>query len=195
MNHDHFDEPIVLKNSPIDFVVSGPLSGSDRILIRSEAAPLDLIGLVAHEDGQAYSESRNGTVIIREFAKLLAFRPVEDRQLNLVDSHRLPDADEERDSRSSKFKFSWMGYASPSARERIESQFRRIAPILPHLVRKGDTAGVEWLIAPIVLDCADAEERRKRALSTYRSVFQMYLGATALGVAVVATLAALKGIQ
>jgi hypothetical protein len=48
------EESIVLKNSPVEFVITGPSGGRDQVLIKSDNAGLDLIGVSAELGYDSY---------------------------------------------------------------------------------------------------------------------------------------------
>ena len=150
------DERIeVLDNSPIEFVVFGPRGGRDEILLRSSNAGLDIIGLAAEKGMNREYVPFSASIISLFFGA--------GRQMNIIESHKTDDLDPESDDRVSAFQFAWVGLCSPVRRERIEHALNKSLADLRSALRKDDRSQIEMAIAPIVLACSRAHERRQRS--------------------------------
>jgi hypothetical protein len=156
---------IVLSNSPIEFAISGPTGGRDRLLVRSRNAGLDLIGLAAQLDIEKPHTSGSG---------FLSLMFTNSRQLNLVLSFPSADVNPETDGRYSRFGFAWAGYASPVRVKKIEKTLNSQLPELYRAIRKRNREDIEWALAPLIYCCTEANERRFRSRRLLLATFAMY---------------------
>ncbi|NMY35115.1 hypothetical protein HBR94_26820 [Pseudomonas sp. WS 5412] len=165
---------VVIKNSPVEFVVSGPLEGRDRIIIRSENAGLDLIGKAIQSGGK---QRRRGWA--SSFFTLFN----RDQYLNTVVGGFVPDVRPEIDDRYSMLAFTWRGYATSSGVRRVEGEFRQFYRDIHFAYLRRDEDDVEIQISPLIYQCSLED---KRATDS-RRLARYLLGAYAvLGMAMVA---------
>ena len=157
---------IVVPNSPIEFAISGPAGGRDRILVKSENAGLDLIGLAAQPGSESHRKSSSD---------LLSAVLGKTRQLNFVTSFPLDDIDRDSDSRSSKFGFAWQGYASQLGMEKVQKTLNLQLPEMHRAIRNKDLQEIEWALAPLIYRCTEANERRLRSRRMLLVFFGLYL--------------------
>lgn len=148
--------PIVIKNSPIDFVVIGPDRGQDRLLIRSENAGLDLIGLaIQSNDDDNYHKyySTNKSLLINFFL------PFKKSNLNIVSTITMPDINPAADSRKSKLSFAWKGLTSQNGRNDIRKVLNLSLPDLYKAIELGDQNEIELRIASTIFVCTQEIEK------------------------------------
>lgn len=138
--------------SPIEFALVGPAGGRDRVLVRSENAGLDLIGLAAQDWS---SKERSPPDLLTVFFG-------ESRQLNKIHSFRLPDVSPHSDPRKSGFSFAWRGFASSGGIDRVEEVLNLQLPDLHRAITDRDFQEIQWAMAPIIYSCTQANERRMR---------------------------------
>jgi hypothetical protein len=162
---------VVLPNSPIEFAVTGPYGGKDKLLVRSDNAGLDLIGLAAQFDLDSPTRG-HVDLLSRIFGNT--------RQPNLVSSLLSPDISPESDARHSRFNFAWKGYASASDVKHAEQSFNLILPDLHRVLRNGDDEEVELIVAPLIYHCIEASERRLRSRRFMLATLAIYFGIMAL---------------
>jgi hypothetical protein len=155
---------VVLENSPVEFVLVGPLGGRDRILVRSEKAGLDLIGLAA--------EPALG--MERTSPESWPFMFSLSRQLNIVTSYPLDDIDPGSDSRKSKYSFAWKGYPSSLGVHQIREALNGSLPELREAIKARDAQAIEWALAPVVYSSTRANERRTRMRNMFLTVLALY---------------------
>lgn len=158
---------IVIENSPIECLVIGPVNGRDRVIIRSTNAGLDLLGLAIDSPVKdVYSAVESSPVKI-----LMGLS----RKLNIVETYPVDDLNPLSDFRQSKMKFAWVGECSTIQLEMIQRSFERAQYDLKQafISDDADKELVEWSIAPVVLQCSIAHERRLR----FRRLFYMTLAA------------------
>lgn len=167
--------PHIVRNSPIEFVISGPVGGRDRVLVRTEKASLDLVALSSQNtDFECRRPSSD------PFVALLGGRS---RQLNVISSMTVPDFRRDTDSRRSSLNFAWIGLASTIRTEQIRKTFNRCLPDLFHALETGTEDDVEFSVAPIILACSEAHERRKRI---HRALYTVLGAYAVIGVAILA---------
>lgn len=174
---------VLFPNSPIEFAVSGPGGGRDRILVKSANAGLDLIGLTAQLDAEPQRRSSSD---------LLSLILGKTRQLNLVSSIPLADINPDEDSRSSRFRFAWEGYASPIGMERVKKAFDLQLPELHRAIRNKDFQEIEWALAPLIYQCSEANERRLRSRRMMLAVLAIYAISGLIGLLYLVTINFLK---
>jgi hypothetical protein len=178
------EEYIVFPNSPIEFAISGPSGGRDRILIKSSNAGLDLIGLAAQSDLEYHRRSSSPDLINFMFG--------ETRQLNLVASFPLEDINPDEDSRSSRFRFAWRGYASQTGMDHVKRAFDLQFPELHRAIRSRDLQEIEWALSPLIYQCSEANERRIRSRRAMLVAFGFYLFTGIVALLVFAVFGAVK---
>jgi len=145
----------VIANSPIEFVLVGPLRGRDKVLLSSDNAGLDLKGLAVGRDVD------EGSLHDQSSAFSFFFAP--SRQLNVLESYPIEDLDPSEDDRKSSFRFAWAGYCSSLRREKICSQLNRTIPDLRSALRDGESSDIELMVSPLILSCSVAHQRRLRS--------------------------------
>jgi hypothetical protein len=166
--------PVIVTNSPIDFVISGPVGGRDRILVRSQNASLDLVALSAQS-----SDIERRRPSSDPFVALFGGTA---RQLNVVSSMTVPDFRKDADTRLSSLRFAWIGLASPMRVERIREAFNKSLPELLRAMESNVEEDIEFNIAPVVLACSEAHEQRRR---THRALYTILALYALIGVAVI----------
>jgi hypothetical protein len=164
--------PLIVRNSPIEFVVSGPLGGRDRVLIRSENAGLDIVALS--------SQSLEPEPRKPPYDPFLAFFGGSSRQLHVVSSMSVPDFRKDSDNRKSSLNFAWVGLASELRSQRIRDTFNRSLPDIFHALDSGTSEDVEFSIAPVILVCSEAHEQRRRSHRALIGILSIY-GVIGLG--------------
>lgn len=156
----------IIRNSPIEFVVSGPVGGRDRVLLRSEGASLDLTALSSQNMGFEHR--------LRRPDPLIALFAGRGRQINVVTSMTVPDFERDTDSRQSSLSFAWVGFSSPSQTEHIRKTFNQCIPDLLDALKAEAIEDIEFSVAPIVLVCSDANERRKMSRRAMYWILALY---------------------
>jgi hypothetical protein len=155
-------------NSPVEFLVIGPRMGKDAVLVKSKGAGLDLLGIVAGGNGE------DGEY--RPIALMSLLMPWTElpRQLNVVESDPASDLAPTSDKRRSKVRFAWVGQSDQSAKHRIERLFRSSREEIQMAVLKQDQDKLDWLLAPLILACVQASQRRLRSRATLRTFLLIY---------------------
>jgi hypothetical protein len=146
--------------------VSGPLGGRDRVLIRSENAGLDIVAL----SSQSLESERRAT----NLDPFVAFFGGRNRQLNVVSSMSVPDFRRDSDNRKSSLNFAWVGLASQLRTDLIRNTFNRSLPDIFHALHSGTIEDVEFSIAPVILVCSEAHERRRQIHRARIGILSIY---------------------
>ncbi len=167
--------PVIL-NSSIEFAVTGPLGGRDRVLAKSKDAGLDLIGLAVLGSEKPKTE-RNDVLAV------LFGGP---SPVNVVSSFPLYDLEPATDNRRSSFSFAWKGFASPLGLQTIQETLNLQLTDLHRAIKKRDPSEIEWALGPVVYRCVRANERRLLS--------RRFLKAFALTYVAIGLLAALAGL-
>jgi hypothetical protein len=158
-------------NSPVEFVIVGPSGGRDGILVRSNNAGLDIIGLAA--------EGADG----RPSADILSVLFLNSDQLNVISSYSVHDTSPKRDSRISELKFAWKGFASPTSISKINEAFNLHLSDLYRAIKSQDVQELELAIAPVILSCTRANAIKMRLRRTILTTIALYVGVIILIIA------------
>ena len=156
-----------LMNSPIEFVLIGPLRGRDRVLLRSDGAGLDLIGFGT--SGHRSDELQSPTGVFS-----IVFDRTK-RWLNIVESGAVHDIDRVTDDRKSHLRFVWVGACSESRRKTIEHELSRCGLDLSKAIREGDLTGIEMSVAPLVLHASLAHLRGRARIHRMWTIVTIYV--------------------
>ena len=148
------DDYITIRNTPTEFVLTGPVKGRDRILVRSDNAGLDLIGRAVQEGLYSEHDGIPGIASVM-FGKT--------RQLNVISSYPLPDKYPELDSRESSLRFAWQGYASKLGIKIIEKSLNATLPELYRAIQENDIQNIELALSPVIYRCTEANDKRLRS--------------------------------
>ena len=145
----------IITNSPVEFVLVGPLRGRDKILLSSDNAGLDIKGLAATRDADDDSLQNQSSI----FSIFLSSA----RQFNVLESYNTHDIDSDYDKRKSSFRFAWVGYCPPGRRERIQDLLNRTIPDIRRAILEDEETDMELAISPVILNCSVAHQRRLRS--------------------------------
>lgn len=143
MNSREEKKSIVIDNSPIEFVITGPKGKRDGILVKSKNAQLDLIGFA----GNAHMKMDHKCL---EISNSLWKAP---RTLNSAESFRLDHRNDDWDIRKSGYHFFWSGLCSQPEREKIRDIFNRYVADMQSGIEEHDVDLIEWSLSPIVAKC------------------------------------------
>lgn len=158
---------IVVNNSPIEFILVGPRGKGEGILVRSEHAGLDLVGLCS--DGQ---ESRR-------------MRPSPYSPLSILGANYLLDTSVVRtnpisvkqvidDDRMATFTFSWSGMSEPREQELLRAEFDRHITDIQNAIAKGDRDQVEWSLGPLISLCLKTDKKHRFYRNVIRSILIVF---------------------
>jgi hypothetical protein len=156
---------VVIKNSPIEFVVSGPVGGRDRIIARTEDAGLDLVGKAVHRESRESYERSNFP-----FSLLLEHSA----QLNTVTGGYVPDARSEVDDRDSMLAFTWRGHATSHGVRDVAHAFRTCSSDIYMAYCYGDEQDVELQVSPLIYQCSLANDNAVRSRRMMRFFLVAY---------------------
>lgn len=167
-------EPIVIRNSPTSFVISGPRGVHREVLVRSAHNNLDLINYDPDEIRGA-----TDTVTLRDF-----LQPESPSVLRTYAVRSLSVAPVE--GRSTYLTFVWKGYASTSRIERIREMFAKATPDILNAIDERAYGTLEWHLSGLIRACEQASAARMARNTRLRNVvfmsFALY-GAIFAGVA------------
>jgi hypothetical protein len=159
-------------DSPVEFVVVGPVAGRDAVLAKSRGAGIDLIGLSFEPLGFPYSRARSD---------LLSSLFPQSRQIHSVRVSSISDLSPSSDERMSDLVFAWAGLASELGVKRVLMSFQLQSREIAKLASEGNQAALEVALAPVILTCSQANERRSRFRRLLVAVTVMYIALGILG--------------
>ena len=173
-------QPIVVKNSPVEFVFTGPFAGADQVLVKSENASLDLVGAAS------FGKYRQRESSITWWLKI--FYP-DVRKINVTDGHPFEDIVRIADARISDYFFAWSGQNTRRTCEIIDNVMSVRIHDIVMAVREGNEARIEWSLSEPIRIISEEIERNKNGRRTFRLIAIMYV---ALGAVLVTANLALK---
>lgn len=163
-------EPYILRKGKLEFMVIGPWSNRDRILVRSEDAGTELSGF-NRSRGDLISNSETGY----RASLLIAKGLFPNRFLRIVKSQLITDMSLEQDSsRMSYMYFVWRGNAPEDLK--TEQLFAHAAEKLQIAIRNvSELDEIELILAPVILRCVANETRSRRIWIRILEVTIVYL--------------------
>jgi len=154
--------PIIV-DSPVEFIILGPIYGRLQVMIKSKNAGIDLIG---------FSQREQVGVKTGTFSEL---------QPQVVKSDLFPQARirnylgiEDFDFRKSNYQFIWRGIKGNKFDNKISDQFNYILPDLLEGFEKNDLTIIEWSVAPIISLCVESIALQKKNKRTFNAVIILY---------------------
>jgi hypothetical protein len=153
-----------------EFLLIGPLGERDKILARSDAVGMDLIGYAMDKDDS--DEDRSGsTSVFDMYFGFLASK----RQLHRVSSWPVQNPEPEEDSRKSSYRFAWVGKCSRYDLLSIKKSFNANILDISRAISEDDHEQLELSLAPILLRCSKANESFRRRQRLMRAFMILYL--------------------
>lgn len=174
MDNNQANRSLVIRNSPIEFVVVGPKGKRNGVLIRSENLKTDLIGFAAK--GQEIDDIPSSSFI--DFLSKnpllfpLLFPP---RRMYSVGSSPIKPIKYDLDKREFEYRFYWVGRCSRSDQKSINDTFNRYVADLLIGIQEGDIEQVEWSISPTILRCSQVNARLNIEISQYSVILGIYI--------------------
>lgn len=153
-------------NSPVEFVLIGPLQGRDKILLRSKGAAIDLPGLIVDKGFDGVDEPHFSLIHQMLFGR--------GRQMNMVATSKTSDVEPDSDSRKSSYRFAWVGHCSEHDRQKIEQLLNQSIFDIKNSLREDNISDIELSIAQVIYICAKANERRRRTLRLFWFTLAVY---------------------
>jgi hypothetical protein len=142
---------IIISNSPVEFVIIGPLGGRDRVLVRSADCGTDLIGFGSNFGDDTVKSTT-------DLISLVAGRP----PINAVTSDPMQDIMPILDSRTSRFRLVWRGFGGSNNISVIHKTFKGAILQAYNALRGGDENDVEWIFAPLIYELSKQNRRLLR---------------------------------
>lgn len=152
--------PVVL-DSPVEFAITGPAGGRDRVLVRSRRAGLDIVGTAAQALNVEQEKGGN-------LSFLLTLTP----PINVVSSFTLGDIEPESDRRNSSFRFAWKGYSQSREVKEVERLLNLQIVDIQLAIKARDRSDLEFALASIIYRCKKANDR----LTRYRNLIWIGVG-------------------
>jgi len=145
--------PMIVTDSPVEFVLIGPHGEKPAVLARSAVASLELVGVSALS-GEMPSPF--------DFTQKNFLGRVDDRKGRpiLWVTFRLQPPADAADSRERFVTFAWVGMSSRSDYEEINKQLANRLSDLYRAISESNSQDLEWLLAPVILLCLRANARR-----------------------------------
>jgi hypothetical protein len=163
---------VIVKNSPVEFVIIGPKGEHRGIIVRSEHAGADIVGAAAYSEFSKFD--------VFKMNKVFPFYIFKGKdEYNFARSYTLSNLDS--DDRLSDYFFVWKGKATKKDIHYIEKEFSRRASDIRYAVKDNDTSRIEWNVGPIVYLCEQAsmsyEKKRKLNIYLLFGILILYIAA------------------
>jgi hypothetical protein len=158
-------QPIIVKNSPIEFVLTGPFAGADQVLVKSENAALDLVGAASFKK---YERKKSSIWWLKIFYP-------EMRKVNVTNGHAFEDVVSTADNRLSDYFFAWSGQTTNRTQDTVDQLISvRLHDIVTG-VRQNNQARLEWSLSAPVRVISEEIESNKNRRRTLRIIAIMYV--------------------
>jgi hypothetical protein len=151
-----------------EFVLIGPLGDKDRVLARSDAVGMDLIGYAMDKDSSDENKSTPPFPL-----SLLS----PNRSFHRISSWPVHNPEPEHDKRKSSYRFAWVGKCGSGHLELIKKSFNANILDISQAISEGDREQLELSLAPILFKCNRANvfyERRQRLLIWFATVYAAF---------------------
>lgn len=148
----------VMVESPVEFVLIGPVFDDLRVLIKSNNAGIDLIGYSQDEYQNIFSKTQS------IFQSSLIPQKVYSKNFDQI---RFTHVDNSEQSsiehfRPSVYKFVWRGVNSKKHNELINNIFNESLPDLIIAFKNHDLGRIEWKLAILISICSDSILHREK---------------------------------
>jgi hypothetical protein len=157
---------MVIKNSPVPFVVTGPSLSHRSVLVRSENATLDLVGA-----DSGYEDWLGGTSSGLSLLGIFSSNLDSDIDTYSVRSKATYNSGDSNEARGAHLTFSWKGLANASDLKFIEKVFNTISTDLYMALQHRSYENVEWQLATIVEICHRTTRLKRRSLKTRKNIY------------------------
>jgi len=177
---------INISNSPLEFVLTGPVGKHSAVLVKSNDAGLDLIGAaeISKEAFKLFEKKRprRSNIVYSIMNSRDDFKSI----LQRVDTDGLSNLPDNNDQRISNYVMVWKGYADDEELSTIEKELNLRSSELHDAIKRKSESEIEWLVSPVILICNKANEAiisRKNA--SKRAFYFMMIVYVALAISAV----------
>lgn len=159
--------PYIFDNSPIEFILVGPLEGKDVVLVQSKSPGLDLFGLANHRFAHLKKAPASGLL-----SNILTNK---EREIHVVESDGERDIHSYVDDRLSLYRFIWVGGARHGEIEQFRVDFIDSLYSIIVAIAEGNSGALSVLIGGLVLQCTAFDKRRIQTKQNLRLILGIYL--------------------
>jgi hypothetical protein len=159
MSTQKFSSPIIVRNSPVSFVITGARGTHREVLVRSAHDNLDLVGLDGQHDVALPNRPRGvfSQFVIPGEADLGPLIIRSDTSFPVAPVTEEPNGVFDR--RVSYLTFAWKGMATEEDITRLATEFSYAATDIREAIERRAEGTLEWLLSRLVLIC-DTSTRR-----------------------------------
>ncbi|MDL2142690.1 hypothetical protein QQY79_09170 [Flavobacterium tructae] len=139
---------VILVDSPVEFIVIGPIRDQLKVLIKSKKAGIDLVGFSQEENSDLYYKNTF-------FMNSLVPQIVSSKNFNQI-RYTFVDVTQEIDQkefRPSLYKFVWRGARNKKINREINYHFDSKLPDIIDSIQTQDLERLEWTLATIISLC------------------------------------------
>jgi hypothetical protein len=166
--------PIIIDNSPLEFVLMGPNGETDSILVKSSNAGIDLLGLASYEYLVPKDFATNSPTPLTFFAKF--------RSINIVEVEDNVNVSMANDTTSTDFhprrfayRLIWVGQCTPYYKEKIVSLLYNNLRDLKLAFLQDEKLELEMFLGLIILHCSVYDQRIAKRQKVYFTVIIIYI--------------------
>jgi len=148
-----FNDGVILVDSPVEFIVIGPIKDQLKVLIKSKNAGIDLVGFSQEEKNDLYY--KNAFFMNSLFMNSLVPQVVTSKNFNQI-RYTIVDVTQEIDQkefRPSLYKFVWRGSRNEKFNREINYHFDSKLPDIINSIETEDLERLEWTLATIISLC------------------------------------------
>ena len=147
---------VILVESPVEFILIGPIYDNLKVLVKSKNAGIDLIGFSQDENSNEYV---NGSSL---FLTSLVPQKVYSREAEQLHHDNFINGNFTEHYRDSTYKFIWRGVKNNRFNNIIEKTFDMRLYDIVSAIRKEDLDNLEWHLAGIISLCNNSIVERQR---------------------------------
>jgi hypothetical protein len=153
---------VILVDSPVEFILIGPIYDNLKVLVKSKNAGIDLIGFSQDENNNEYV---NGSSL---FLTSLMPQKVYSRETEQLNHNNFIYDNFTEHYRDSTYKFIWRGVKNNRFNDIIEKTFNMRLYDIVSAIRNEDLDTLEWHLAVVISLCntsiLEKQKRRNRML-------------------------------
>lgn len=178
MENNSIDDSLIVKNSPLEFVVIGPSDEQDIVLVRTHDAKLDLIGFALSSlKNQFRSRERSGSMSRSVLGKI-----VDNFNIIFADNNKFVKVNtvtqplfDKSEKRKITYTLCVRGNIRPNDEIFISNQFAISIFDMQYSIAKWDSVRLERAIAPLIFQCYTIHLHNKARKKLAFWVFLAYI--------------------
>ncbi|NEQ35023.1 MAG: hypothetical protein F6K40_01315 [Okeania sp. SIO3I5] len=162
-------------NSPIEFVLLGPVGSRMSVLAKSEQASVNLIAhyIIEYEKGEKIKYFSSLFLRLSDSPEIHYIKSNSINNLSNANYSDQPSTSDKDDPRKSRMIFCWNGFSNLKDTSFVQDEFSQYTSDIVKALIEEDKDEVEWVIAPIVYRCTKINEKYQNKIRFLRLVLNV----------------------